>query len=62
LLLVGLISGWVSAQVSKMPHRVTPMVMSGGDLGFRVESTLDGTALGTLVVKVNGNWVPAKSN
>jgi hypothetical protein len=32
-------------------------ILSGADIGFRVESTKDGRAVGTLVVRINGQWV-----
>ncbi len=38
---------------------VPPRVVSGGDVGFRIESMKGGTPVGTLVVKVNGEWVAA---
>jgi hypothetical protein len=33
--------------------------MTGSDVGFRVEGIRGGTPVGTLVVKVNGEWVEA---
>jgi hypothetical protein len=38
---------------------VPPRVMSGEDIGFRVESLRGATPVGRLVIKVNGNWVEA---
>jgi hypothetical protein len=32
-------------------------IVSGSDIGFRVEGTKDGRAVGTLVVRINGQWV-----
>lgn len=38
-----------------------PEVLSGSDLGFRVERVeRDGARVGTLVVRVDGNWVEAR--
>lgn len=38
-----------------------PLVLSGSDLGFRVERTRrDGVRIGSLVVKVEGKWVEAE--
>jgi len=34
-------------------------VISGSDLGFRVEGQREGTAVGRLVIRVNGQWVEA---
>lgn len=36
-----------------------PKVMSGSDLGFRVERLDRGTPIRRLVVRVNGQWVDA---
>ena len=32
-------------------------ILSGSDIGFRVERTQDGVPIGTLVVRVDGRWV-----
>ena len=40
-------------------ERVTPRVMTGNQVGFRVEGLRGGTPVGTLVVQVNGQWVQA---
>jgi hypothetical protein len=34
-----------------------PKIISGSDFGFRVDNTYTGKPIGTLVVRVNGNWV-----
>jgi hypothetical protein len=55
-LLVGI--GVVAGQV--LPERVAPRVISGSDLGFRVEGIRGGKVpVGTLVVRINGEWVEA---
>ncbi|MEO7134297.1 MAG: hypothetical protein ABI024_08750 [Vicinamibacterales bacterium] len=42
--------------------REEPRILSGADLGFRVESTSPaGDAVGTWVVRLNGRWVTASS-
>ena len=51
-------AGWTYAQVFGV-NPVTPTVLSGGDIGFRVEGDRGGTPVGELVVKVNGQWVVA---
>jgi hypothetical protein len=38
----------------------TPTVISGSDLGFRVERRRSDRIAGTLVVRINGEWVPAE--
>jgi hypothetical protein len=51
----------VVAQVLAQP--VPPKVLTGSDLGFRVEGidhTGSGSAVGRLVINVNGKWVEAR--
>ena len=36
---------------------IEPRVMSGENIGFRVDSLRGSTPLGRLVIKVNGQWV-----
>ena len=36
-------------------------VLTGGDLGFRVDGQLNGRPFGNLVVRVNGTWVAPES-
>ena len=38
-----------------------PVVISGSDFGFRVEGRRGNTPTGTLVVRMNGEWVPVES-
>ena len=53
-------TAWVTAQVVAV-EPVPPKVMTGADIGFRVEGIRGGTTpVGTLVVKVNGEWVEAE--
>ncbi len=58
-LLIVAATAWVTAQalaVKPVPHTV----LTGADVGFRVEGIRGGnTPVGTLVVKVNGEWVEA---
>jgi hypothetical protein len=56
--LLTMAASWVYAQAIGI-NPVTPTVLSGGDIGFRVEGDRGGTPVGTLVVKINGQWVPA---
>jgi hypothetical protein len=43
-------------------RREVPRVVSGADLGFRVEGTdPSGNASGVFVVRLNGKWVPISS-
>jgi len=34
-------------------------IVSGSDIGFRIERTRDGVPIGTLVVRIDGRWVEA---
>ena len=44
------------SQVSVAPVPVTPVVLSGSDVGFRMTGHKRGTPVGQLVVRVNGEW------
>ena len=57
--LAALGTGWTSAQ-SLHVTPVTPTVVSGADLGFRIEGNRGGTPVGSLVVRMNGQWVEAQ--
>ena len=52
---------WAYAQAI-MVHPVTPTVLFGNDVGFRVEGDRAGTPVGEIVVKINGQWVAADVN
>ena len=61
LVVVGAVSS--SAQQTRPSQRgfnlitETPIVISGNDVGFRIERTQDGIPIGKVVVRVNGVWV-----
>jgi hypothetical protein len=39
-----------------------PRILSGSDVGFRIEGRdMSGNPAGTLVIRVDGEWVPASS-
>ncbi|MCX6553093.1 MAG: hypothetical protein NTY02_19180 [Acidobacteria bacterium] len=42
------------------PRPVTPVVISGTDIGFRVVARSGEKAVGQLVVRVDGQWVEAE--
>lgn len=46
---------WGAAQA--VVQKVPPTVLSGADIGFRVEGRKGNTPVGTLVVRANGQWV-----
>jgi hypothetical protein len=57
LLSLGALAG---AQVFSFRRVDPPIVLSGGDIGFRIVGH-DGTRpVGALVVRIDGNWVPVK--
>jgi len=67
LALVAALAAGVTAQSSFIPRpyvtKVTPRVMSGEDLGFRVEGIdSSGKPIGRIVIRVNGEWVEAGVN
>ena len=37
-----------------------PVVYAGDDLGFRIDSEIGGVKRGTLVIRVDGEWVEAQ--
>ena len=62
LLAVAAISSSVQAQRSQGQlgfNIITegPTIVSGTDLGFRIERTQDGIPVGRVVVRVDGRWV-----
>ena len=59
---VALVGVGAVALAQVIPQPVTPTVLSGPDVGFRVEGMRGDTPVGTLVVKVNGRWVPVDLN
>jgi hypothetical protein len=60
LALLTVTSGWIAAQAI-MVEKVPPTVMTGENVGFRVEGLRGGTTpVGRIVVMVNGRWVEAE--
>jgi hypothetical protein len=47
--------GHAQAPVTPAPH--PPTVFAGSDFGFRVEGRTGNTPTGSLVVRINGQWV-----
>ena len=61
LLTLGAAGGWASAQ-SIAPRAVNPpRILMGEDVGFRIEAQRGNTAIGRVVVRVNGEWVDTES-
>ena len=50
------VGAWGFAQAPQQ----SPIVISGNDLGFQIESQRGSTAIGKLVVRVDGKWVEAQ--
>jgi hypothetical protein len=50
----------VKAQVYGVNPIPDPKILSGPDFGIRVEGEQNGTAVGRLVVRINGKWVDAQ--
>ena len=61
-LILSAATAWATSQSQLVAiNPVTPRVLTGEDLGFRVEGLRGGsTPVGTLVVRVNGEWVEAE--
>jgi len=53
---------WAGAQVFSRTPVDPPTVLSGADVGFRVTAYERSTPVGTLVVRINGQWVPVKDD
>ena len=49
-------AAWGSAQAPQ-PVPAPPTILSGADIGFRIQSRNGVTPIGTLVVRVDGKWV-----
>jgi hypothetical protein len=60
------VGAWASAQVATRVQDIRtspvdpPIVLSGNDVGFRISAKKGDTPVGTLVVRVNGQWVPVQ--
>jgi hypothetical protein len=51
------IGGWASAQTFQSSQPIDPpVVLSGSDIGFRVAARRGSTAVGHLVVRIDGQW------
>jgi hypothetical protein len=50
---------WVSAQHRQWTPLTEPVIVSGDDVGFRVEWIKDRIPTGEIVIRLNGQWVEA---
>jgi hypothetical protein len=57
LVIVGALSASAAQQLPFPPSERLPEIISGNDVGFRIERTRDGILTGKIVVRVNGRWV-----
>lgn len=55
ILVLGL-TAWLTGQALEV-RPVPAKVMTGSDLGFRVDGLRGDTPVGSLVIRVNGEWV-----
>ena len=53
-------AAWANAQRQTLSP-LDPTILSGGDIGFRMVGRMGETVVGSLVVRVNGKWIPAES-
>jgi hypothetical protein len=53
--------GYVSASAQSFLLTETPQIVAGSDVGFRVERTQNGIAVGRVVVRVDGRWIDTAS-
>ena len=60
VVVMSLATAWAYAQAPFGNRAVTPTVLSGPDVGFRVEAQRAGTPVGRIVVRINGQWVEAE--
>ena len=54
-------AAWARAQRQPLTPPMDPTVLSGGDIGFRMVGRKGDTAIGSLVVRVDGKWISAES-
>ena len=62
LVAVAVASAWAQDRGRNAPVLQSPTVISGSDLGFRTERTMDGIQIGKLVVRINGVWVDTNAS
>jgi hypothetical protein len=55
-----LTAAWARAQVQRWTPLSEPVVVSGTDMGFRVNWMHGRTPVGKLLVRLNGEWVEAR--
>jgi hypothetical protein len=54
LIAAGAVAGQLAYRFEPLPE---PIVLSGSDIGFRVEGRLGAQPAGHIVIRLNGQWV-----
>ena len=57
-LVVSGIGGYAVGRAQIKTERIDPVILSGGDVGFRMVGRQGEKAVGAWVVRVEGQWVP----
>ena len=56
-----IVTSVAKAQVYERPRPLAqPRIVTGPDLGFRIEGDQGGVPIGTVVVRVDGRWIEAR--
>jgi hypothetical protein len=59
LVVLWALSVGVAIAMAQAPQTVSPIVISGNDIGFRIEGQRGKTPVGKIVVRIEGQWVEA---
>jgi hypothetical protein len=51
------VNAWARGQAERFVRAPEPTILSGGDVGFRVEGRIGNEPAGTIVIRVNGTWI-----
>ena len=51
------VNAWARGQAEQFVRAAEPTILSGGDVGFRVEGRIGNEPAGTIVIRVNGKWI-----
>jgi Iap family predicted aminopeptidase len=60
LSLVAVAAAVTAAQALEYRALPEPRVMTGGDVGFKVEGLYGNMPAGSIVIRVNGEWIEAR--
>ena len=58
--LLSLVTVGAVAQMRAVMPLAEPLILTGGDIAFRVEGTQGITPVGKMIVRFNGKWVEPK--